>query len=32
MNGLRRISNAVKELGIFWALINEPRPGSIRKA
>lgn len=24
--------NAVKELGIFWALINEPPPGSARKA
>ena len=23
--------NAVKELGIFWAVINEPPPGSIRK-
>jgi CheY-like chemotaxis protein len=23
--------NAVKELGIFWAIINEPPPGSIRK-
>jgi CheY-like chemotaxis protein len=23
--------NAVKQLGIFWALINEPPPGSIRK-
>jgi DNA-binding response OmpR family regulator len=23
--------NAVKELGIFWALINEPPPGSVRK-
>jgi DNA-binding response OmpR family regulator len=23
--------NAVKELGVFWALINEPPPGSIRK-
>jgi CheY-like chemotaxis protein len=22
--------NAVKELGIFWAVINEPPPGSIR--
>ena len=22
--------NAVKELGIFWALINEPPPGSVR--
>ena len=24
--------NAVKELGVFWALINEPPPGSIGKA
>jgi CheY-like chemotaxis protein len=24
--------NAVKELGIFWALINEPPPGSINRA
>jgi CheY-like chemotaxis protein len=23
--------NAVKELGVFWALINEPPPGSMRK-
>ena len=23
--------NGVKELGIFWAIINEPPPGSIRK-
>ena len=23
--------NAVKELGIFWAVINQPPPGSIRK-
>lgn len=23
--------NAIKELGVFWALINEPPPGSIRK-
>jgi CheY-like chemotaxis protein len=23
--------NAVKELGVFWAIINEPPPGSIRK-
>jgi len=25
-------TDAVKELGIFWALINEPPPGSVRKA
>ncbi|HEY2184137.1 MAG TPA: response regulator [Xanthobacteraceae bacterium] len=24
--------NAVKELGIFWAVINEPPPGSAKKA
>jgi DNA-binding NarL/FixJ family response regulator len=24
--------NAVKELGIFWALINEPPPGTINRA
>jgi CheY-like chemotaxis protein len=24
--------NAVKELGIFWALVNEPPPGSIKKS
>jgi CheY-like chemotaxis protein len=24
--------NAVKELGLFWAVINEPPPGSIRRA
>ena len=23
--------NAIKELGVFWAVINEPPPGSIRK-
>jgi DNA-binding response OmpR family regulator len=23
--------NAVKELGVFWAIINEPPPGSLRK-
>ena len=23
--------NAIKELGIFWAIINEPPPGSARK-
>ena len=23
--------NAVKELGVFWALINEPPPGSMRR-
>jgi CheY-like chemotaxis protein len=23
--------NAIKELGVFWAVINEPPPGSVRK-
>lgn len=23
--------NAIKELGMFWAVINEPPPGSLRK-
>ena len=23
--------NAVKELGVFWALINQPPPGSMKK-
>lgn len=23
--------NAIKELGVFWAVINEPPPGSLRK-
>jgi DNA-binding response OmpR family regulator len=23
--------NAIKELGVFWAVINEPLPGSVRK-
>ena len=23
--------NAIKELGVFWAIINEPPPGSLRK-
>ena len=23
--------NAMKELGVFWAIINEPPPGSVRK-
>jgi CheY-like chemotaxis protein len=23
--------NAIKELGIFWAIVNEPPPGSIKK-
>ena len=24
--------NAIKELGVFWAVINEPPPGSVRKS
>ena len=24
--------NAIKELGVFWALINQPPPGSLRKS
>jgi hypothetical protein len=23
--------NAIKELGVFWAIINEPPPGSVGK-
>jgi DNA-binding response OmpR family regulator len=23
--------NAIKELGVFWAIINEPPPGSMRR-
>ncbi len=23
--------NAIKELGVFWAIVNEPPPGSLRK-
>ena len=23
--------NAIKELGIFWAVINQPPPGSVKK-
>jgi DNA-binding response OmpR family regulator len=23
--------NAIKELGVFWAIINEPPPGSIKR-
>jgi len=26
-----RFVNAVKELGVFWAVINEPPPGSVKK-
>lgn len=24
--------NAVKELGVFWAIVNEPPPGSVKKS
>ena len=24
-------ANAIRELGVFWAVINEPPPGSVRK-
>src|SRR5262249_41359953 len=24
--------NAIKELGVFWAVVNQPPPGSIRRA
>ena len=24
--------NAIKELGVFWAVINEPPPGSVGRA
>ena len=24
--------NAIKELGVFWAVINQPPPGSVKKA
>jgi DNA-binding response OmpR family regulator len=24
--------NAIKEVGVFWAVVNEPPPGSVRKA
>ena len=24
--------NAIKELGVFWAVINEPPPGTVKKA
>ena len=23
--------NAIKEVGVFWAAVNEPPPGSVRK-
>jgi CheY-like chemotaxis protein len=28
----REFLNAIKELGIFWALINEPPPGSMKRS
>jgi CheY-like chemotaxis protein len=30
--GLAAFQNAVKEIGIFWGLINEPPPGSVKRA
>jgi CheY-like chemotaxis protein len=29
--GFHEFVNAVKELGMFWAIINEPPPGSMKK-
>lgn len=29
--GFHQFVNAVKELGAFWAVVNEPPPGSVRK-
>src|SRR5271168_272561 len=29
--GFHEFVNAIKELGVFWALINQPPPGSLRK-
>jgi DNA-binding response OmpR family regulator len=29
--GFHEFINAVKELGVFWAIINQPPPGSIKK-
>lgn len=29
--GFHEFVNAIKELGVFWAIINEPPPGSVRK-
>jgi CheY-like chemotaxis protein len=28
----QEFAHAIKELGVFWALINEPPPGSMKKA
>jgi light-regulated signal transduction histidine kinase (bacteriophytochrome) len=30
--GVHEFANAVKELGVFWAAINQPPPGSLRKS
>ena len=27
----QEFANAIKELGVFWAIINEPPPGSMKK-
>jgi hypothetical protein len=29
--GFHDFVNAVKELGVFWAIINESPPGSVRR-
>jgi len=29
--GFSAFSNALKELGLFWAILNQPPPGSVRK-
>lgn len=29
--GFHEFVNAIRELGIFWALINEPPPGSVKE-
>jgi hypothetical protein len=29
--GFHGFVNAIKELGVFWAIVNEPPPGSVRK-
>jgi CheY-like chemotaxis protein len=29
--GFSAFTNALKELGLFWAILNEPPPGTVRK-
>ncbi|MFY0583378.1 response regulator [Cystobacter fuscus] len=29
--GFNAFTSALKELGLFWAILNEPPPGSVRK-